>query len=419
MTERRAGGPSARQSRLSWRRIEESRRLRPVLGVNGIRLLGKRTGVGRAIEAFLAGIGKMEHPFDEIRIYTPEPIDGSIRLPERGRNVVLRSRLPWGIWEQFTLPAVHGRLGPLFCPSYVAPLFARCPVVLTHHGSYEGYPPAFPWRERTRARLLNTLSARSADIISTVSAHSRRDIERFYGIPRARVAVIPEGVDTALFRPTSDAGATAAWRRRIGSEVPYILYVGKPAKRRNLDALIAAFAVLRNERGWRRKLVLLGANLPGSRFEAAIREHGVEGEVVAIDHVAHEEVRYAYACAEMMVYPSSYEGFGMPVLEAMACGTPVIALDNTAFPEFAGGVAWLLKDARPETLAEGMHRLANDEREKARMRREGPLRSATYDWSNIVPLYLDLLRQSAGFAPVAGPEAWARFDPEFRDETCA
>ena len=97
----------------------------------------------------------------------------------------------------------------------------------------------------------------------------------------------------------------------------------------------------------------------------------------------------------MLVYPSSYEGFGMPVLEAMACGTPAIALDNTAFPEFAGGVAWLLPDARVETLKTAMGALLVDAAERGRMAVAGPQRAAAFDWSLVTRRYLDLMIETA------------------------
>jgi hypothetical protein len=84
----------------------------------------------------------LDHPFREIRIYTPTPIDESIKLPGCARNLVLPSRLPPGLWEQITLPLAHGTHDLLFCPSYVIPIFARCPTLLVHHGSYEGYAQA-------------------------------------------------------------------------------------------------------------------------------------------------------------------------------------------------------------------------------------------------------------------------------------
>jgi glycosyltransferase involved in cell wall biosynthesis len=367
-----------------------------ILGVNGIRLVGDRSGVGRAIEAILVSMGELEHPFDEIRVYTPRPLNGSIKLPPGARNVVVPSRLSHGLWEQVALPWAHADEGLLFCPSYVVPLLARCPTLLVHHGSYEGYrrrAEVFAWWPRTKARIMYPLSARRSTLVSTVSEYSKRDIVRYYGIPPAKIRVVPDGVDTRLFRPLGDQRLLAAWRSRVlGRDVPFILYVGKPTRRRNLPNLIRAFARLKHERGICHKLLLIGTALPGTPLGPLVGELGLADEVRMVPYAAHEEIALAYNASDLFVYPSDYEGFGMPVLEAMACGTPVIALDNTAFPEFAGNVGWLLPDAEVDTLAQAIERLLTDADRREHMRREGPRRAAGYDWRRVTAQYIDLMR---------------------------
>lgn len=369
---------------------------RPVLGINGMRLLGMRSGVGRMIEAFLRNIDTIDHGFSKIAVYSPTPIDDSIYLPSLAENVVVPSVLPNGLWEQFILPRAHARKGPLFCPSYVAPIFASAPVILTHHGSYEGYPEAFPYLTRLKARLLNAASARRADALSTVSEHSRGDIQKYYGVDAKNVEVIPEGVDTSLFRPITDETCKREWREKwIGSDTPYILYVGKATARRNLDKLVAAFDLLKKNHGWNHKLVFLGTKLPGTALDWLNKSGAARNDVIQIPFAEHSDVTMAYNCADVFVYPSAYEGFGMPVLEALACGTPTIALNNTAFPEFAGGIAWLLNDAEPHNLADAIQRLTSDSDEKQRMRIEGPKRAAEYDWSVLVRMYVDFIKKIA------------------------
>ena len=372
-----------------------------ILGINGIRLVVKRSGVARAIEAILKNLDELEHPFTDIRVYTPTPLDASTVLPRMGRNVVLPSALPYGWWEQVTLPLGHGGQGLLLCPSYIQPLLPGCPTFLIHHGSYEGYPQAFDAWTLRKAHLMYALSAWRATGVSTVSEFSRRDMARYYRIPADRVAVVPEGVDTALFRPLTDRGAVESWRRAtLGGDVPFVTYVGKPTERRNLSALIRAFAELKRAHGIPHKLLIVGADLPGtSPFRQVIAELGLDAEVVIKGHVTHEEMVLVYNGATCLVYPSSYEGFGMPVLEAMACGTPVITLDNTAFPEFAGGVALLLPDARIETLAGGIKRVIDDAALRARMAADGPRRAAAYDWRLVTQRYVNLM------VPIAEAEA--------------
>jgi glycosyltransferase involved in cell wall biosynthesis len=367
-----------------------------ILGVNGIRLIGRRSGVGRCIEAVLRCMDEVAHPFREIRVYTPEPLGEDVALPACATNVVLPSSLPPGWWEQFVLPRAHGSRHPLLCPSYVVPLPARCPLVLIHHGSYEGYPSAFGWWTRNRARAIFTLSARRATMLSTVSEHSKRDIVRFYRVRPERVHVIPEGVDTTRFRPIAQPERLSQWRvERFGENVPFVLYVGKPARRRNLPALLRAFAQLKRDRNIPHKLLLVGTDLPGSSFQPIIKELGLQNDVFTIGFLDHDAMPTVYNAAEMLVYPSSYEGFGMPVLEAMACGTPAIALNNSAFPEFADGVALLLEDAQVTTLAAGMEAVLTDRDWRARVSVAGPERAAAYDWRQITRRYVGLMSRCA------------------------
>ena len=367
-----------------------------ILGVNGIRLLGRRSGVGRCIEGLLKSFDSVDHPFREIRVYSPEALPGDVVLPSVGRSVVLPSALPRGLWEQIVLPRAHGACGVLLCPSYLAPWRARCPTLLIHHGSYEGYPEAFGWWTRKRAHALYALSAHCATRVCTVSQHSRRDIARFYRVAPEKISVIPDGVDTDVFRPGLDVARVADWRHRVtGGDSPILLYVGKATRRRNLPELLAAFASLRRGSLAGYKLVLVGVDLPESSLGDEIARLDLAREVIALSHLSHEEVALAYNAAALLVYPSSYEGFGMPVLEAMACGTPTIALNNTAFPEFAGEVAELLPDARVETLCRGIEAVLGDAALREHMARAGPARAADYAWPVIAAQYVALLKRVA------------------------
>jgi glycosyltransferase involved in cell wall biosynthesis len=364
-----------------------------ILGVNGIRLIAARSGVARMIEAVLRCMGELDHPFTEIRVYTPAPIPPEVKLPGIATSVVVPSRLGPALWEQIALPRAHAGCGLLFCPSYVGPVFAGCPTFVVHHGSYEGYPQAFSWWVLNKARVAYAVSAWRATGVSTVSDFSRRDMRRYYGISPERVHVVPEGVDTSIFQPINDPSRIAAFRREfVGSELPYVAYVGKPTERRNLTPLLHAFARLIRERGVRHKMLIVGAGLPGtSPFREVIRTLGLQDDVIVRDYASHAEMPFVYNAADLFIYPSSYEGFGMPVLEAMACGAPTITLDNTAFPEFAGGVAHLLPDARVDTLLDGMEAVLRDSTLRARMAIEGPKRAAAYDWRMVTRRYLDLM----------------------------
>lgn len=364
-----------------------------ILGVNGIRLVGKRSGVARCIEAVLQCMSTSCHPFDEFRVYSPAPIASEVVLPACAHNVVLPSRLHPAAWEQVTLLNAHGDRDLLFCPSYVIPFWARCPTFLIHHGSYEGFPQAFSWWTLNKARMAYSMSARRASVVCTVSEYSKKDMVHFYGMTPERIHVVPEGVHTDLFRPIPDRDQVNAVRRRLlGFDEPFLLYVGKPTERRNLSPLVRAFASLKREQNLPHKLLIVGAELPGrSPFRTVAAELGVADEVVVVGYASHQDMPLIYNAADVFLYLSSYEGFGMPVLEAMACGTPVITMNSTAFPEFAGDVALLLPDAGVTTIKEGIRSILENQDLRRRMAIEGPRRAVRYDWRVVTREYLDLM----------------------------
>jgi glycosyltransferase involved in cell wall biosynthesis len=371
-----------------------------ILGVNGIRLVRDRSGVARCIEAILRCLGEMDHPFEEIRVYTPAPLAAGIVLPPCARNVVLPSPLSPALWEQWVLPRAHGRQGVLLCPSYVLPLLARCPTFLIHHGSYEGYPQAFDWWTLNKARLAYSASARRATVVSTVSEYSKRDMVKFYGLDPETIHVVPEGVDTALFRPLEDQSKLRQWRlEAFGCDTPYIAYVGKPTERRNLSPLIHAFAALKREHAIPHKFVIVGADLPGtSPFRQVITEENMHNEIVVRGYAGHDEMPLVYGAADLFVYPSSYEGFGMPVLEAMAAGVPVLTSNRSALPEVAGEAALLVDPEDTEALMISLRNLTVNEELRSRLTQLGLQRAQEFTWNAAVQrtwnVYRDVLNGS-------------------------
>jgi glycosyltransferase involved in cell wall biosynthesis len=182
----------------------------------------------------------------------------------------------------------------------------------------------------------------------------------------------------------------------IGSDTPYLLYVGKPIARHNIRSMLEAFGRLVRKKGIGSQFLVIGTSLPGINVAALVKNLGLEDRVVMIGHADHDLISRAYAAADLSVYASSYEGFGIPVLESMACGTPTITLNNSAFPEFAGGVALLADDARPETLAAAMERVLTDGALREQMRRDGPIRAQQYLWPDIARKTMDVIRSVAG-----------------------
>lgn len=365
------------------------------LAINGIRLMGQRHGVGRYVEYLLRHWATMEHPFATIRLYTPGEPDEPIELPARVEHHILRTRFGNTYWEQVTLARHHQPQDLLFCPSYVVPLAARGRAVVTHLGAYEAMPSAFPWHQRLRSRLAYQLSARKAELVITVSESSKANIIRFYGVRPEKIRVIPLGVDPR-FQPLDDRAALRQVRQRyFGSDRPYFLFVGKLAKRRNIPELIAAFARFKRERQLPHGLLLIGQNSVGHDIPRLAREHGVSEAVVHAEFATHSDLPGIYNAADLFIYPSSYEGFGIPVLEALACGVPTIALNNSSFLEFAKGAAYLARDGSVDALYDGLQTVLCSEALRAEMRREGLRRSQNFRWESIARQTLAVLAEVA------------------------
>jgi glycosyltransferase involved in cell wall biosynthesis len=364
------------------------------LAINGIRLVGRRFGVGRYIEYLLRNWATMESPFERMRLYTPRAIDDPFPLPPFVDHQIIRTRFSNAYWEQVALPRRHRQGDLLFCPSYVAPLAARSPIVLTHLGSYEAIPSAFRLFERIKTRLLYQLSAHKAKVVITVSESSKADIIRFYGVKADKIRVIPLGVDPK-FQPVNDVAVLRAVRQKyFGCDRPYILFVGKLSRRRNIPELIAAFARLTQEHQLHHGLLLIGQNSVGHDVQQLAKDAGVAGSVVHQEFENHNALVNIYNAADLFIYPSSYEGFGIPVLEAMACGVPTIALHNSAFIEFASG-AYLCKEGSVEALYEGMCAVLFSKDLQAELRRKGLACSKDYGWNEIARKTLNVLIEAA------------------------
>jgi glycosyltransferase involved in cell wall biosynthesis len=360
------------------------------LDVNGLRLVGSRFGVGRYIEYLFRNWTELEAPFDRVQLFTPRDLDDPIPLPGFVDHRVVPTSRSSGYWEQAVLPRRHHAGDLLFCPSYVAPLAARGKVVVTHHGSYEALPSAFSLPQRIKARLLYQASARRADRIITVSESSKRDIVSYYRISPDKIEVIPQGVDPA-FRPLKDPERLSRVRDEyVGSDRPIVLFVGKLTARRNIPQLVEAFARLRREHAIPHALLLVGANSAAHDLVRIAADAGVTADVFHREFASHEELVELYNAADIFVYPSSYEGFGVPVLEAMACGVPVVTLANSAFLEFADG-AYLCRDGSVPELYAGINTVLASDSLRASLRAKGLARSRDFLWEGIARRTMDVL----------------------------
>lgn len=282
------------------------------------------------------------------------------------------------LWEQLVWPWQAWRRGLklLHSMAFVTPLLAPCPTVITVYDlSFYHFPERFPPLQRLYLRSQTYRSCRRAKRIITISESSRQDVHRFFGVPLSQIDVVVPGVD-AIYRPLPEA-EVAAFRAKRGLE-RFVLHVGTLQPRKNIPLLIEAFAQLDDPD---LKLVLVGGK--GWLFNEIFRQVQVLGlgdRVIFTGYVADEALPLWYNAAELLVFPSLYEGFGLPVVEAMACGTPVIAANSSSIPEAVGEAGLLFSPNDEQSLAKQMTAVLNNPDLQDKLRQQGLHHAQAFSW---------------------------------------
>ncbi len=298
-------------------------------------------------------------------------------------------------WEQALQPPLlmAGGIDLLHAPVNVLPLALPVPAVLTIHDlSFLRFPATFSPAKRRYQTALTSFSARRARLVLTDSEHTRRDVIALLGVPAARVRTVYPGVTESFRPPTPEQ--LAAFRRRRGLPEHFFVHVGTLQPRKNLERLITAFARFKRSTGQPHALMLVGGK--GWLYEGLLqqsRRERVEGSVHFVGFAAPDEVPLWYAAADVMVFPSLYEGFGFPIVEAMACGTPVLTSTASCLPEAAGDAAERFNPFDVDGLAAALARLAAEPERRLELRRRGLAQAAKFTWErtaqDVLSAYVD------------------------------
>jgi glycosyltransferase involved in cell wall biosynthesis len=315
---------------------------------------------------------------------------GIERLP-----VTNRSRLARIVYEERWLARRLKGFDLLHAPGYVAPKRLPCPLVLTVYDLVALTHPELAKKSNVlhyRWRLPRSARA-AARIIVPLERVARQVVERL-GVERERVRVVPLGVDARLKPPSLDARARVRARHHLNR--PYILSVGNIEPKKNLPMLLRAFASLKRN-GLPHELVIVGKR--GWKCRDVLRlpaELDIEADVRFLGYVEDDDLAGLYGGAELFAFPSLVEGFGLPPLEAMACGTPVVASDAEALVESTGDAAEHVPALDPEALANAMRRVLSDAALRERLRAAGLARAARFTWPRAAELTRAVYREAAG-----------------------
>ncbi|HKR15344.1 MAG TPA: glycosyltransferase family 1 protein [Pyrinomonadaceae bacterium] len=279
---------------------------------------------------------------------------------------------------------------------FTAPPFCPCPVVVSIHDlSFEHLPHTFHRRSRTQLRLTVRHSAKRAAKILTLSEHTRRDVVDTYGIDPARITAIPLAAPRH-FSPVEDDRELQRVRHTYGIVGPYILSVGSIQPRKNLPRLINAYASLRGKyvAAELPKLVLVGkcAWLYDETMRV-LTQTGLQESVILTGYVPESDLPALYSDALCFVYPSYFEGFGLPPLEAMKCGAPVIVGNQTSLPEVVGDAALTVDPYDVASIAAAIETLMNDSDLRLELSVKGRSRAETFDWRDTARRTLQIYEQ--------------------------
>jgi len=343
------------------------------LVIDGHRLTAQRTGVGRCLEGLLTDWADTGWPLGETVLVGRDP-DGLRDVPESSglRTVVVGRNWPGLVWENFGLGGLLRPGDLLFAPANVVPWRWRGPsVVILYDTLLWSAPAGFSRMTRLRFGARYRTAARRATRVIVPSAATARDVARFLGVADGRTAVVYPGPEPA-FRPLDPTDPiVVAARSAVGlAGEPFFLFVGKRSRRRHLPAILEGFE-------WHRRrfpdhrLVFVG---PGGVEGLP----GAESGVVAAGHVAEPVLHGLYASALALLYPSDHEGFGLPVVEAMASGCPVVTLRNSALVESGGEAAYYLDAAEPGPMADALSRLSGDAHGRADLVARGLVQAARF-----------------------------------------
>jgi glycosyltransferase involved in cell wall biosynthesis len=367
------------------------------IGLDGIPLANLKTGIGHYTFELARALALLA-PSDEFELVSPFPFHEELAgqaLPANLRAHQPRVNLLVKRWWAVGLPAFVKRAAySLFHgTNYDIPLWKRCPTVVTIHDlSVLLHPEAHPLKIARRARRRLPLMARSASLIITATEHGRREVCEHLRIEPERVAVTPYA-PRRTFGPVREEQSLEV-RRRLGIEDDFLLFVGTIEPRKNLLTLVRAFEEIMRATHWRPQLVIAGPEgwLMDELF-SYIRQAGLQERLRLTGYLSEEDLSALYSSCRVFIYPSLYEGFGLPPLEAMACGAPVITSRIPSITEVVGRAAHLIEPTDREALARGIIKLLEDEHARDHLGRAGRERAAEFTWEKTARLTLELYRR--------------------------
>ncbi len=355
------------------------------IGIDASRANKKhKTGVEWYSYHLIEQFKKIDHQ-NQYFLYANEPLRGALaEMPDNFQEAVLKWPIPrtWTVlrlsWEMLV---GRKKCDTLFVPAHTIPLFnPERSVVTVHDIGFEHFPECYQTADKFYHKLIIHFIKKSADQIITVSEYSKRDLIETYKIDPAKIKVVYNGYDQERYREMPDAKTYI--RNKFEINAPYILFVGRLEEKKNISRLIDAFNLFKKQNPQDdHKLVLVGSC--GFGFEQAqkkIGEYGLQKEIIFPGWLDDHDLPYLHSASDLFVFPSLFEGFGIPILEAMACGEPVVCSNTTSLPEVAGDATIMFDPTDIEQMSAVMARVLLNPRTASDLREKGLARTKLFSW---------------------------------------
>jgi len=299
----------------------------------------------------------------------------------------------YSLREQLFIPRLlkKDQIELFHSPHYVIPVWKICPTIVTIHDLIHLlFPENLPFKGAyLYAWVMLKNAVYKSDRVITVSENSKHDIVEHLRIPEDKIVVIPNGVNKA-FHPVEDKEKIDEVKKRYSTGERFLLFVGNLKPHKNIERLLRAIKLIRNRN---LRLVIVG----GGKITPPLKEIITQGDLLArvsfLPYLDEETLNLLYNASEALVFPSLYEGFGLPPLEAMACGTPVIASLVSSIPEILGNAAWYVEPRNIESIAQGIEKVVSDSKLKEHLKKLGRERASLYTWENTARRTLELYHQ--------------------------
>jgi glycosyltransferase involved in cell wall biosynthesis len=375
--------------------VKDAARVRTLV-FNALRMSGKRTAVGHHVEYLTRQWSRTAVPFDRIVLMSNGPlhVEGlGTTTPVEFRS--FGGRWPNLVWEQVLLPRAARGAAVLFT-EYNAPLRYRGRIVVANHGIYQAnLAKTFSWVQRLRSTPLNKASVHRAERVIANSLSTQSDLMEFWKVPGEKIDLVYPAAADLFFEPKDPAAVGAEITAVFGSRVPYLIFVGKLSRRRNVPNLIEAFAVAKRTLNLPHQLLIVGPNTSDLPLADLIARSGAGDAIHYLPYLEQKKLALLYAGAELFVLPSTYEGISWTMFEAMASGVAVLAVEHKALAEGGAEAVLAMPTASVEDLVRGMQQLLCNPAERERYRQLGLDRVQRFSMRECAAATMDVIDKAA------------------------